>query len=73
MSDEIEKYCGDLSARIRACRSHQVALMLTERICTELRRKRVNKQAFHRLQENMSELITKTFDENGKNRFLEEV
>lgn len=68
---KIEKNCGDIRERIRSCRSKTVAELLKKRMCSELSVDCSNKDAINRLENYVDELIVKTFDSNGKNKYLE--
>ncbi|OPZ71906.1 MAG: hypothetical protein BWY83_00922 [bacterium ADurb.Bin478] len=72
MMNEKLKQFGDLMLRIRACRSREVALMLSQQIYAEFGKACKSPMARNLLRQNMNDLIRQTFDKNGKNRFLED-
>jgi hypothetical protein len=71
MTDNVQKYCGDVVARIRACRNKEVALMLSGRICTEFSKNCSSPVVQNLLHKHIDDVIQDTFDRNGKNRYLE--
>ena len=71
MTDNVQKYCGDVVARIRACRTKKVALMLTGQICAEFSRNCASPVVQNLLQKHIDDVIQDTFDQSGKNRYLE--
>ncbi len=73
MIDEKLKQFGDLTLRIRACRSREVAQMLSQQIYAEFGKACKSPMARNLLRQNLNDLIRQTFDKNGKNRFLEDV
>ena len=68
----IRSHCGDIRQRIRACRSRHIAEQLMERMCGELRMDCPSEMVVSVLSNHVEEIINQTFDENGKNIFLEE-
>jgi hypothetical protein len=71
MKEDLSKQCGDVAARVRACRNRKVAEMLLEQISSELCRLGQAPAGLKILQSQMKDLLRQTFDKNGKNRFLE--
>jgi hypothetical protein len=67
----IQEHCGDLAARIRACRSRVIAMQLRERLCGELQQSCQSAMVQNILQHHVDKLISETFDERGNNKFLE--
>ncbi len=72
MINEKLKQLGDLELRIRACRSREVALMLSQQIYVEFGKTCKSPMARNLLRRNMNDLIRRTFDKSGNNRFLED-
>ncbi len=72
MINEQLKQFGDLALRIRACRSREVALMLSQQIYVEFGKTCKSPMARNLLRQNMNDLIRRTFDKSGHNRFLED-
>lgn len=68
----IKLYCGDVDERIRACRSKKIAEQLKEHLCNELSATCRSEMIRAVLTNHVDELIKATFDQDGKNIFLEE-
>ncbi len=69
---EIQKHCGDVAARIRACRSRSVAEALKERLCSEVNTLCVSPVVHNMLMRHVDNIIEETFIAQGKNRYLED-
>lgn len=69
--DLIRLHCGDITARIRACRSRTVAIQLQERMCHELQQHCPSAVVQNMLSRHVERIMADTFDENGMNKFLE--
>jgi hypothetical protein len=69
--DLIYQHCGDLSQRIRACRSRTIAESLKEQLCREIRPACSSEMVLSVLRRFSDKLIDEVFDEKGENRFLE--
>ena len=67
----IEKYCGNIRDRLQVCRSRAVALALKERLCSELEYYCVSDMVNNVLKEHIDKMINEIFDDNGKNKLLE--
>ena len=67
----IKKYCGDVEERIRVCRDRSVAEFLRHRLCDELNAYCTSPLMRHVLRSYIDQYITKVFDKNGKNKYLE--
>lgn len=67
----IRQYCGDIRERLLACRSRSVAMVLKDRLCTELNDACVSSMIKNVLQVHVDRLIDEIFDAKGKNKFLE--
>ncbi len=70
--DIINKYCGDIGERIRACRSIHIANVLKERLCSELEPNCQSEIVRQVLRRHIDQLIQSTFDDKGRNIYLEE-
>jgi len=70
--DMINKYCGDIAERIRACRSIHIASVLKERLCSELEPNCQSEIVRQVLRRHIDQLINSTFDDKGRNIYLEE-
>jgi hypothetical protein len=68
----IQTHCGDIRQRIQACRSRQIAEQLKGRLCGELQGDCPSEMVVTLLSKHVDQIIDQTFDENGKNRYLEE-
>lgn len=66
----IERVCGNIAERIRACRTRHVAEMLKERLCTELVNQCQSDIIQTLLRQHVDQLIRKTFDASGNNLTL---
>ena len=71
MKAELPKQCGDMAARVRACRNRKVAEMLMQQISNDFCRAGQEPAALKILRSQMKDMLRQTFDKNGKNRFLE--
>ena len=71
-SNIIAKQCGDVEQRIKACRSLEIAIRLKERLCDELEANCSSEMIRGTLLNFVDHLISYTFDENGRNKTLEE-
>ncbi len=70
--EEIQLHCGDVQARIRACRSRIVAEALKERLCAETQNYCASPVVKNVLVKHVENIINATFDEKGHNIYLEE-
>ena len=70
--DNINKYCGDIGERIRACRTIHIANVLKDRLCSELEPNCQSEIVRQVLQRHIDQLIKRTFDSKGRNIYLEE-
>jgi len=70
--NEIQRLCGDIKERVRACRSRHVAEMLKDKMCTELSRQCKSEIILNLLSQNVDKLIAETFDDSGNNLKLME-
>ncbi len=70
--DNINKYCGDIGERIRACRTIHIANVLKDRLCSELEPNCQSEIVRQVLQRHIDQLIKITFDSKGRNIYLEE-
>jgi len=70
--NEIQRVCGNIKERVRACRSRQVAEMLKEKMCRELSRQCKSEIILNLLSQNVDKLIAETFDNSGNNLKLME-
>ncbi len=68
----IQTYCGDVTARIRACRTRKIAEQLKWRLCEELSRHCPSEMVQLILRNHVDKIIEETFDQEGNNLFLEE-
>lgn len=68
----IETYCGNIRERILACRSRNIAFALKERLCSELKLNCQSDMVNNVLNEHVNHLIDEIFDQDGKNKFLED-
>ncbi|MBN2355839.1 hypothetical protein JXO59_06985 [candidate division KSB1 bacterium] len=68
----IRTCCGDLQERIHACRSKHIAEQLKDRLCKELSHKCQSEMVHLLLISHIDKIIQETFDEEGRNQFLEE-
>ena len=71
MEDIIYQHCGDIRFRIKACRSKKVAELLKDRLCRELSLNCESDMVNNVLQIYVDNIIANTFDDNGKNKYLE--
>jgi len=67
----IQKNCGNIKERLRACRTINVAFALKERLCSELQLKCESKMVNNVLNEHVDQLINEIFDQDCKNKYLE--
>jgi hypothetical protein len=68
---DINKYCGNVSERIRACRNAQIAHALKERLCSELASQCPSEMVQQILRRHIDQMIGSTFDRKGRNIYLE--
>ena len=69
----IEKYCGKLEERIRACSNRDVAIELKELLLKDLRQHCREAQTVSLLKEQFSGLVSKYFDESGNNKTIRRI
>ena len=67
----IQQQCGDIIARIHACRSRVIAVQLRERLCGELAQSCTSPMVQNLLKRHVDQLIEDTFDKTGMNKYLE--
>ena len=67
----IKQNCGNIKERLQVCRSKSVAIALKDRLCTELKFNCVSKMVNNVLSAHVDNIINEIFDENGKNKLLE--
>lgn len=71
MNDElIQKYCGNVAERIRACRSRQVAEILKVLLCHELQTGCDDAATAEYLKNKVDLIIHDAFTADGQNRWL---
>lgn len=68
----IQTYCGDIQKRIQACRSKGVAESLVDNLCNKVNHYCQSDVVRNILKNYSNEIIKKTFNQQGKNRLLEE-
>lgn len=68
----IQKYCGNVEERIRACRSRQVAEILKNLLCHDLKNGCSDKATSDYLRKKIDLLIEKSFTRDGKNKYISE-
>ena len=68
---EINKYCGNVKERIKACKSRDIAERLRNRLCFELEEYCKSEIVVNVLNDYVNKIINKTFDEKGNNKTLE--
>lgn len=71
MEEEIRKYCGNVVARLRACRSREVAVLLKQQMCDEMSQRCQSEMIRNTLERYVDKLVEETFDQNGNNKYLE--
>ncbi len=59
--EEISKYCGSIEERINACCDRQVAELLKERICWEIKQAAENEVDLALIREKLNQIIQKKF------------
>lgn len=67
----ITENCGNIKDRLIACRTKNVAYALKERLCSELQLNCESNMVNNVLNAHVDQLINEIFDQNGKNKFLE--
>ncbi|MDZ7316222.1 MAG: hypothetical protein ONA69_05685 [candidate division KSB1 bacterium] len=70
-TDIIRHYCGDIRARLAACRNRSVAMALKERLCQELDAHCVSSMIKNVLVRNVEQIMDELFDQDGNNKLLE--
>ena len=68
----IKKHCGDISERIRACRTKKIADLLKDQICVELQKECPSEMVRNIMHNHVDKIIKEIFDEAGNNIYLEE-
>jgi hypothetical protein len=68
--DTIKNICGNVEERIRSCRSRNVAEMLREQLCSQLKINCKSEIVQNSLNDHVDRLIAQTFDKQGHNRIL---
>jgi hypothetical protein len=71
MDSRIEKYCGNIEKRIRACHNREIAIALKKRLCQELDMNCKSDMVHNVLESYADKIIAKTFDRYGNNIYLE--
>jgi hypothetical protein len=71
MDRRIEKYCGNIEKRIRACHNRDIAVALKKRLCQELDMNCKSAMVHNVLEDYADKIIQMTFDRDGKNIYLE--
>lgn len=69
----IKTYCGDVEDRIRSCRSKEIAELLTDRLCSEVDKGCKSSIINGILKSHINKIIEQVFDQDGNNRFLEDL
>lgn len=67
----IQKYCGDIGERIRACREEKIARTLKTCLCRELELNCDSASVHDFLTKYIDDIMQDVFDTNGKNKLLE--
>ncbi len=67
----INKYCGNIEERIKACKNRNIAEQLRSRLCFELGVNCKSEIVINVLHEYLNKIIKNTFDKNGRNITLE--
>jgi hypothetical protein len=67
----INKYCGQIEERIKACKNRDIAEILLNRLCSELDQNCKSDVVLNFLRVHVEKLIKEVFDENGNNRLME--
>ncbi len=68
---KINKYCGNIEERIKACKNRVIAEHLRTRLCFELEENCKSEIVANVLNEYVNKIIKNTFDEKGNNKTLE--
>lgn len=68
----IKKYCGNVEERIRSCRSRAIAESLADRLCFEVNQNCKSDMVQNVLKSYVSRLVNDIFDQNGRNKYLED-
>ena len=71
MDSRIEKYCGNIEERIRACHNRDIAIALKKRLCQELDMNCKSAIVHNVLEDFADKIIKKTFNRYGRNIYLE--
>ncbi|MBN1465234.1 hypothetical protein JXA02_05695 [candidate division KSB1 bacterium] len=72
LDEQIQKSCGNIRERLLACRSARIANALRDRLCSELRSNCDSEMVHNALMANVGQMIKEIFDQNGRNRYLED-
>jgi len=67
----INRYCGNIEERIKACKRRDIAEYLRKQLCFELQENCKSEIVVNVLNNYVNQIINNTFDKNGNNITLE--